>query len=92
MFDKIRDQLNHKLTPAEVVQYDSIANILWNSVVLAGVFLFKFALERVMKHNWLMTLPFTTNYSAYNANSLYPFIVAISILRHYLSFQIPTHC
>ena len=91
-FDKIRDQLNHNLTPVEVDQYDSTTNILWNSVVLAGVFLLKFAPERIMKHDWLMTLPFTTSYSAYNANSLYPFIVAISILRHYLSFQIPTHC
>ena len=92
VFDKIRDQLNHNLTPVEVDQYDSTTNILWNYVVLAGVFLLKFAPERVMKHNWLMTLPFTTNYSVYNANSLYPFIVAISILRDYLSFQIPTHC
>ena len=38
-FDKIRDQLNHNLTPVEVDQYDSTTNILWNSVVLAeGVF------------------------------------------------------
>ena len=91
-FNKIRDKLNHNLTPVEVDQYDSTTNILWNSVVLARMFLFEFALERIVKHNWLIILSFKTNYSVYNANSLYPFIVVISILRHYLSFQIPTHC
>ena len=78
VFNYIRNQLDQNLTPAEVVQFDSTTNILWNSVILAGIFLLKFALERVMKHNWLMTLPFTTSYSAYNANSLYPFIVVIT--------------
>ena len=38
VFDKICDQLNYNLTPAEVVQYDSTTNILWNSVVMAKAF------------------------------------------------------
>ena len=73
--------MSGQLTTPELRIFDSGNNILWNAIIFAGMYSLKMVPDRALFHNWMLAMPFATNYSAYNANVLYPFVIAIGILR-----------
>lgn len=83
--DRIRDFIDNTFDNTDVSEVESTNNLFWNSLILTGVYSLKTSPDRMLTHDWMTQIPFVSHFSSIDEDSLYPFIITISILRNYLN-------
>lgn len=83
--DRIRDHMDNTFKHTETSQFESTNNLLWNALILLGMYSLKMSPTRILSHDWISEIPFISHISSLEEDTLYPFVLAISVLRHYIN-------
>ena len=83
IFENVQEEIGGSLSKGNQDMYDSTTNILWNAVLVAGVYTPFFATEQFLKCDALLSLPVASSMSHFDKDQMIPFAVAAAITRHY---------